>query len=177
MANPAINFAGFLYNDAGTAVSGATVNLYDKNTVANVRATTTTDSNGAWSIAHTTAGEFDIEVVSGASKRRIKFDDKVHLSELDAETINVRANEGGDAPLYFFADEGDDAGDRWEFKNAAGGVFTMGNDINSQNTYVAHVTITPNSTVASSTFAIAGNATVGGALTVTGTTTLNGNLV
>lgn len=177
MANPAINFAGFLYNDAGTAVSGATVNLYDKNTVANVRATTTTDSNGAWSIAHTTAGEFDIEVVSGASKRRIKFDDKVHLSELDAETINVRANEGGDAPLYFFADEGDDAGDRWQFKNAAGGVFTMGNDINSQGTYVAHVTITPNSTVASSTFAIAGNATVGGALTVTGTTTLNGNLV
>ena len=99
MANPAINFAGFLYNDAGTAVSGATVNLYDKNTVANVRATTTTDSNGAWSIAHTTAGEFDIEIVSGASKRRIKFDDKVHLSELDAETINIRANEGGDAPL------------------------------------------------------------------------------
>lgn len=177
MANPAINFAGFLYNDAGTAVSGATVNLYDKNTVANVRATTTTDSNGAWSIAHTTAGEFDIEVVSGASKRRIKFDDKVHLSELDAETINVRANEAGDAPLYFFADEGDDAGDRWLFKNAAGGVFTMGNDIESQGTYVAHVTITPNSTVASSTFAIAGNATVGGALTVTGTTTLNGNLV
>ena len=177
MANPAINFAGFLYNDAGTAVSGATVNLYDKNTTTNVRAETTTDSNGAWSIAHTTAGEFDIEIVSGASKRRIKFDDKVHLSELDAETINVRANEGGDAPLYFFADEGDDAGDRWEFKNAAGGVFTMGNDINSQNTYVAHVTITPNSTVASSTFAIAGNATVGGALTVTGTTTLNGNLV
>ena len=177
MANPAINFAGFLYNDAGTAVSGATVNLYDKNTVANVRATTTTDSNGAWSIAHTTAGEFDIEIVSGASKRRIKFDDKVHLSELDAETINIRANEGGDAPLYFFADEGDDAGDRWQFKNAAGGVFTMGNDINSQGTYVAHVTITPNSTVASSTFAIAGNATVGGALTVTGTTTLNGNLV
>ena len=166
MANPAINFAGFLYNDGGTAVSGATVNLYDKNSVTPERATTTTDSNGAWSITHTTAGEFDIEIVSGASFRRIKFDDKVHLSELDAETINIRANEGGDAPLYFFADEGDDAGDRWLFKNAAGGVFTIGNDINSQGTYVAHVTITPHATVASSTFAIAGLATIAGKLTL-----------
>ena len=162
MANPAINFAGFLYDDAGDAISGATVNLYDKNTSTTSRASTTTDSNGAWSIAHTTAGEFDVQITSGSSKRRIKFDDKVHLSELDAETINVRGNEGAAAPLYFFSDEGDDAGDRWLFNAAAGGVFTMGNDIQSQGTYVAHVTITPNATVANSTFAIAGNLDVDG---------------
>ena len=143
MANPAINFAGFLYDDAGDAISGATINLYDKNTSTTSRASTTTDSNGAWSIAHTTAGEFDIQVTSGSSKRRIKFDDKVHLSELDAETINVRGNNGAAAPLYFFSDQGDDAGDRWLFNAAAGGVFTMGNDIHTQGTYVAHVTITP----------------------------------
>ena len=166
MANPAINFAGFLYDDAGDAISGATINLYDKNTSTTSRASTTTDSNGAWSIAHTTAGEFDIQVTSGSSKRRIKFDDKVHLSELDAETINVRGNNGAAAPLYFFSDQGDDAGDRWLFNAAAGGVFTMGNDIHTQGTYVAHVTITPNSTVASSTFAIAGLATIAGKLTL-----------
>ena len=166
MANPAINFAGFLYDDAGDAISGATINLYDKNTSTTSRASTTTDSNGAWSIAHTTAGEFDVQITSGSSKRRIKFDDKVHLSELDAEVLNVRGNEGQPAPMYWFADEGDDAGDRWLFNAAAGGVFTMGNDINTQGTYVAHVTITPNSTVASSTFAIAGGATVGGSLTL-----------
>ena len=166
MANPAINFAGFLYDDAGDAISGATVNLYDKNTSTTSRASTTTDSNGAWSIAHTTAGEFDVQVTSGSSKSRIKFDDKVHLSELDAEVLNVRGNEGQPAPMYWFADEGDDAGDRWLFNAAAGGVFTMGNDIQSQGTYVAHVTITPNSTVASSTFAIAGLATIAGKLTL-----------
>jgi len=166
MANPAINFAGFLYDDAGDAISGATVNLYDKNTSTTSRASTTTDSNGAWSIAHTTAGEFDVQITSGSSKRRIKFDDKVHLSELDAEVLNVRGNEGAAAPLYFFSDEGDDAGDRWLFNAAAGGVFTMGNDIQSQGTYVAHVTITPHATVASSTFAIAGAATVGGSLNI-----------
>ena len=177
MANPAINFAGFLYDDSGDAVSGATINLYDKNTSTISRASTTTDSNGAWSIAHTTAGEFDIQITSGSSKRRIKFDDKIHLSEVDTEVLNVRGNEGQPAPMYWFADEGDDAGDRWLFNAAAGGVFTMGNDLNSQGTYVAHVTITPNATVANSTFAVAGNLTVGNALTVTGTTTLNGNLV
>jgi len=177
MANPAINFAGFLYDDAGDAVSGATINLYDKNTSTTSRANTTTNSSGYWTIAHTTAGEFDVQITSGSSKRRIKFDDKIHLSEVDTETLNVRGNEGQPAPMYWFADEGDDAGDRWLFNAAAGGVFTMGNDLNSQGTYVAHVTITPNATVANSTFAVAGNLTVGNALTVTGTTTLNGNLV
>tara|TARA_B100001123_G_scaffold324354_1_gene364329 strand:+ start:9850 stop:11730 length:1881 start_codon:yes stop_codon:yes gene_type:complete len=177
MANPAINFAGFLYDDSGDAVSGATINLYDKNTSTTSRASTTTDSNGAWSIAHTTAGEFDVQITSGSSKRRIKFDDKIHLSEVDTEVLNVRGNEGQPAPMYWFADEGDDAGDRWLFNAAAGGVFTMGNDLNTQGTYVAHVTITPNATVANSTFAVAGNLTVGNALTVTGTTTLNGSLV
>ena len=46
MANPAINFAGFLYDDAGDAVSGATINLYDKNTSTTSRANTTTNSSG-----------------------------------------------------------------------------------------------------------------------------------
>ena len=177
MAIPTINFKGFLYDDAGDAISGATINLYDKNTSTTSRASTTTDSNGAWSIDHTTAGEFDVQITSGSSKRRIKFDDKIHLSEVDTETLNIRGNEGAAAPMYWFADDGDDAGDRWLFNAAAGGVFTMGNDLNSQGTYVAHVTITPNATVANSTFAVAGNLTVGNALTVTGTTTLNGNLV
>ena len=31
MAIPTINFKGFLYDDAGDAISGATVNLYAKN--------------------------------------------------------------------------------------------------------------------------------------------------
>ena len=177
MANPAINFAGFLYDDSGDAVSGATINLYDKNTSTTSRASTTTNSSGYWTIAHTTAGEFDVQITSGSSKRRIKFDDKIHLSEVDTEVLNVRGNNGAAAPLYFFSDQGDDAGDRWLFNAAAGGVFTMGNDLQSQGTYVAHVTITPNATVANSTFAVAGNLTVGNALTVTGTTTLNGSLV
>jgi len=179
MAIPTINFAGYVYNDAGTAVSGASVNLYAKNTTTTSLASDTTDSNGRWDINYTTAGTsgLDIQIQSGESYRRIKYQDKIHLEEVDTALLNIRGVEGAAAAMYFFADEGEDAGDRWNISVADAGVMTMGNDLNSQGTYVAHVTLTPNATVANSTFAVAGNLTVGNALTVTGTTTLNGNLV
>jgi len=172
MAKPGLSFAGFLYDDAGDAVNGATVNLYAKNGVSTSLADTTTNSSGYWSISHTPgsgeAGEYDIQITSGSSKRRLKFDDAVQLASLDAEALSVRANEGQPAAMYFYADEGEDAGDRWKVNVADGGVMTFGNDIASQDTYETHLTITPNSTVASSTVAIAGHATVGGNITVTG---------
>ena len=172
MAKPGLTFAGFLYDDAGDAINGATINLYEKNGTSTSVANTTTNSSGYWTISHTPgsgeAGEYDVQITSGASKRRIKFDDAVQLASLDAETLSVRANEGAAAAYYMFADEGEDAGDRWKVNVADGGVMTFGNDIASQDTYETHLTITPNSTVASSTVAIAGHATVGGNITVTG---------
>ena len=164
MAIPTINFKGFLYDDAGDAISGATVNLFAKNSTTTSLASDTTDSNGAWDINYTTAGTagLDIQISSGDSKRRIKYDDKIHLAELDTALLNIRAVEGGSAIQYYYADEGEDAGDRWRVQVADGGVMTFANDINSQNSYVTHVTITPNSTVANSTFAIAGNLDVDG---------------
>ena len=68
--------------------------------------------------------------------------------------------------IYLKADQGDDAGDSWKLNAATDGVLTAGNDINVKNTYVAHLTITPNAVVANSTTAVAGNLTVGGNLTL-----------
>jgi hypothetical protein len=181
MAAKTIDFAGFVYDDAGAAISGATVNIYDKNSTSTTRqgSTITTNSSGYWSYSHSTMGEFDAEIVAGggASKRRIKFDDKIYLTQVDTQALVVRGASGAAATSYIIADRGDDAGDAWEWKIADAGVMTLGNDIASQGTYVAHVTVTPNSTVASSTFAIAGHATVGGNLTVTGTATFNGGTI
>ena len=59
------------------------------------------------------------------------------------------------------------AGDEWKLNVADGGTITLGNDINSAGTYVAHLTVTPNATVANSTMAVAGNLTVGNDLTIT----------
>ena len=181
MAIPTINFSGYVFDDAGEAVVGATVNLYEKNTTSTSLDDDTTDENGRWDLSYATQGKAGLDVQisnsAGSSKRRLKYDDKIHLAEVDTALLNVRAIESGAAAMFFYADEGEDAGDRWKFNAADGGVLTILNDASGQASYVAHVTITPNSTVANSTVAVAGNLTVGNALTVTGTTTLNGNLV
>ena len=179
MAAPTINFAGFVYDDAGDAVSGATIHIYDKNSTSTAReaSSITTNSSGYYSYSHATPGEFDVEIVKGTSKRRYKFDDKIHLSEIDVEKLSIRGNEGAIAGLYMYADEGDDASDQWLIDVGTDGVMAFGNDAASQGSFVDQVTFTPNSTVTDGTVAVKGNLTVGNALTVTGTTTLNGNLV
>jgi len=170
VAAPTIDFAGFVYDDAGDAVSGAVVHIYDKNSTSTAReaSSITTNSSGYWSYSHATPGEFDVEVVSGASKRRFKFDDKVHLSGIDVETLSVRGNEGALAAIYMYADEGDDASDQWRIDAGTDGVLAIGNDAASQGTFVDHITFTPNSTVANSTVAFKGGVTIAGDLTITG---------
>ena len=86
----AIEFAGFVYDDAGDAVVGATVNLYDRNTVTPVRATDTTDANGYWNISHATEGMFDIEIVNGTTKRRIKYDNGIQMEEIEVAILAMR---------------------------------------------------------------------------------------
>ena len=74
--------------------------------------------------------------------------------------------EGAAFKLTLAADQGDDASDEWQVGISTSGVLTIGNDINSAQTYVAQLTLTPNATVANSTTAIAGNLTVGGSLSL-----------
>ena len=168
MAIPTINFSGYVYNDAGVGVANATVKLFAKNLTATSLASDTTDGNGRWDINYTTANTtgLDIEIKSGDSYRRIKYQDKIHLEEVDTALLNIRGVESTAAALFFYADEGEDVGDRWKFNAADGGVFTILNDASGQGSYVAHVTITPHGTVANSIFAIAGTATIAGKLTL-----------
>jgi hypothetical protein len=80
--------------------------------------------------------------------------------ETTTDSLKIAATEGAALAITLMADEGDDAGDEWKLNIADGGTMTLGNDINSAGTYVTHLTITPNSTVASSTMAFAGTITV-----------------
>ena len=105
MAIPNMNFAGFVFDDAGDEVVGATVKLLTKNSTTQVGTDDTTDGNGAWSFTNTTAGQYDIQISSGSSYRKYKFDDKISLAEVDTAQLNVRGTEGAIAPLYLFADE------------------------------------------------------------------------
>ena len=90
----------------------------------------------------------------------------IQYDETTTDSLKISAAEGAGLAITLMADEGDDAGDEWKLAIADGGTLTLGNDINSAGTYVTHLTITPNATVANSTMAVAGNLTVGGDLTL-----------
>ena len=77
----AINLAGFLYSDNGTAVQSADVTLIDSG--GSSEATTTTNSSGYWSFAEADEDIYDIQITSGSQVRRIKGLDKITLSEID----------------------------------------------------------------------------------------------
>ena len=91
----------------------------------------------------------------------------ISYDETTTDSLKIAATEGAALAITLMADEGDDAGDEWKLNIADGGTLTLGNDINSAGTYVTHLTVTPNATVASSTMAVAGNLTVGNDLTIT----------
>ena len=77
---------------------------------------------------------------------------KLHVSG----NVTVEGAEGGAATILLKADQSDDAGDDWTVVANADQTFTIGNDIASAGSSVAHVTITPNSTVGNSVTALAG---------------------
>ena len=91
-------------------------------------------------------------------------DSNINISydETTTDSLKIAATEGAALAITLMADEGDDAGDEWKLNIADGGTITLGNDIASAGTYVTHLTITPNSTVASSTMAFAGSITAAG---------------
>jgi len=107
----------------------------------------------------------DIDLILGTnSDIKIQYDEGT-----DNALLIDTGVEGAALAVVLKADQGDDAGDAWKLNVADGGVITLGNDIASKGSYVTQLTLTPNSTVASSTTAIAGHATVAGNATVTGT--------
>jgi hypothetical protein len=88
-----VNFAGHLYNDAGSAVNGASVKLLETGTTTQEGSTVTTDSAGAWAFTESDQDRYDVEITSGSSVRRIRWDDQISLKELD-----VRNNTGATTP-------------------------------------------------------------------------------
>ena len=84
-------FAGFVYTAAGAGNSGLTVNLYARNGTSSAVATTTTNSDGAWTISHGTEGRYDVEiVVDDNNKFRIKYDDKIQCELGEFGELYVR---------------------------------------------------------------------------------------
>ena len=84
--------SGYEFKDDGTAVSGATVQLYqtDSTTLVTLSdgssTSTTTNSSGYWSASVTEVGatsSYDVKITSGSSVRYRRGNDKLQLEELD----------------------------------------------------------------------------------------------
>jgi hypothetical protein len=88
----AINFTGYVFDDAGSAVSGATVQLLETGT-STEEASTTTNSSGLWTFSEADQDRYDIKVTSGASVRYRNWDDQISVKEID-----VRNNAAATTP-------------------------------------------------------------------------------
>ena len=77
--------AGYVFKDDGTAVRGASVQLYQADTTTTVGSASTTDSNGYWALSTTTehASGYDVKITSGSSIRYRRGNDKLQIEELD----------------------------------------------------------------------------------------------
>tara|TARA_Y100000310_G_scaffold258860_1_gene267395 strand:- start:3037 stop:5052 length:2016 start_codon:yes stop_codon:yes gene_type:complete len=109
-----VDLQGHLFTAAGVAISGADVDAFtvataadESTSSASATASTTTDSSGLWTLANTADGTYDIRIVSGSSKRWLRYEDQVQLTKVEAANLKVR--DAGDVILG--SDE--DAAIRW----------------------------------------------------------------
>ncbi len=97
---------GFVPDDAGVAVVGATFDVYAEGDTASSLANGITDANGEWavgaslagangtsSVQFTTLGRFDIKIVNGASVTWLRAFDRLGIERVDAnsETTAIEA--------------------------------------------------------------------------------------
>ena len=96
-----IHHIGFLYDDSGDPIVGATVQAYVKDSCTTAGSSTTTNSDGKWSITTTSDNQLDIKITSGSSVRYRKFSDAIQVSEIEVGTFNIR--EAQTAQVYTIA--------------------------------------------------------------------------
>ena len=167
MAITDIVLSGKLYQDDGDAVSGATVALLETGTTTS-EATTTTDSNGAWTFTEPDLDTtYDIKITSGTSVRYILWSDEITTKGVDTASLKVRGANAAAAPIYLFADRADDAGDGWRIQATASDTLTIGSDKASAGTIIDYLTITNGASAAASVAAFGGDLTVGDDLSLT----------
>jgi hypothetical protein len=161
MAITDIKLSGKLFADAGTAVNGATVALLETGT-STEETSTTTNSSGEWSFTETSLNTtYDVKISVGSSVRYILWSDEITVTGLDTASLKVRGVEGAAAPIYFFADQADDAGDAWRIQASASDTLAIGSDKASAGTIIDYLTITNGATAAASLTTILGKLTVG----------------
>ncbi len=187
----ATELQGFVYDNAGNAISGATVQGYVSadNPTTTAGDSTTTDSNGKWTISTSTASHvpMDIKITYGSNVRWLKGYDKINLTDVtvSGSLIVGEDDTGHDVKLYgatsgsfLFWDESDDTlklTDSTPLKIGDGADMTLYH--NGSDSYITNETgalkiATENSGIAVTIGHTTSEVTIADNLTVTGTLTL-----
>jgi hypothetical protein len=156
--------SGKIRADDGDGVSGANVKL--QRTAAALNGAqegdaVTTDSNGTWTFTvegsdYSQDYDYDINISKDGSERWIPWSDEIALKTVDTTSLKIRGANGAVAPLYFFADGADDAGDNWRIQASASDTLAIGSDKASRGSIVDVLTITNNATASSTATVFAG---------------------
>ena len=78
----AIKLQGYVFKNDGTALSGATVQVYDTSDTSTEGSPVNTDSNGLWTYADiSTDALYDVKISSGGSVRWRMGEDKIQIKE------------------------------------------------------------------------------------------------
>jgi hypothetical protein len=169
MAITDINVTGYVFKGDGNPLEGATVELLETGTTT-VEATYSggTTAAGLWTFTETSLDTtYDVRTTSGTSKRLRMWADEITLKTVDVSQAKIRGTEGAAAPLYFFADQADDAGDSWRIQASASDTLAIGSDKNTAGTIIDYLTITNGANAAASVVALGGDLTVGDDLSLT----------
>jgi hypothetical protein len=98
-----VYFSGYVFQDDGDALSGATVQLLQVSDGVE-EDSTTSDSNGFWSFNEADEDQYDVKITKGSSVRYRKWADEMSIKMLD-----VRNNEGNTVPAAVFANHTNNA--------------------------------------------------------------------
>ena len=92
-----INLQGHVFNGAGVAVNGATVDIFTVATAADqttssasATASTTTDDTGLWTSSGLAEGLYDVRITSGTEIRWLRYEDRIQLDTIDVANLRVR---------------------------------------------------------------------------------------
>ena len=103
-----MTLTGFVFDSSGNPVSGATVQGYVSadNATTTAEASTTTNSNGKWSISTSTAARIpmDVKITFGDSVRWLKAGDSINVSKLTlTDTLTVGEDDLGFDVIFYGA--------------------------------------------------------------------------
>lgn len=85
-----VELSGSVFDNQGTAINGAAISVFNRNTVACAVTTTTTNACGFWTRSAIAEGRYDIQITCGSSVSRIKYDDEVQFIELETAVFKIR---------------------------------------------------------------------------------------